>query len=108
MATSERRRDNWKAVLTIVACFSSGAGGGLVGIKTGLAVLVVGQTAQEKRLDNLEIQMRQKLDRTDNLIADAAQDARIEDIFSRLNSIDTNVLTLLTLQSGATNRGGDK
>lgn len=104
MATPERRRDNWKAVLAIVACFTSGAGGGLVGIKTGVAVLAAGQTAQEKRLDNLEGQMRMKLDRADNIIADAAQDARIADILSRLNTIDTNVLTLLTLQSGAGSR----
>jgi len=91
----DRREDTWKAILALAATFISGACGAFVGLKTGVAVLESQQAAQEKRMDRIESELKQKVDKQECNTVNEEQDKRISDILARLNSIDQNVMLLL-------------
>jgi hypothetical protein len=91
----DRREDTWKAIVALVATFVSGAFGAFVGLKTGVAVLESQQAAQEKRMDRIENELKQKVDKQECATVNEEQDKRVSDILARLNSIDQNVLLLL-------------
>ena len=102
MTAPERRKDNFYKTLLIVVCGLSGSAGGWGGSKISQAELqrmieAQGRSIQKVESEVFDLRVR-KVDREDHVAADAAQDKRIDNIQTQLESIHADIRTLIQMQ----------
>jgi coenzyme F420-reducing hydrogenase delta subunit len=99
----ERRRDFWFKVASLALYAVIGAASAWAAIEIGQARLEERMKAVEERTDSMLLKVDRlevaKVSRQENDAADAAQDRRIDDIKTELDSIHADIRTLLVVQA---------